>query len=163
MSKIQALIAVSIIAAVTTVSGCELVGEGGAECASVLAAEEQVTIEGRDFILETSLWVNLMPPISPEGPDLNIAAKMTAADGDDFPADYDADFVWLLQDDKVVAVEFVEERPRELSGDNIMEKMASTKEKLDPETPVDVVVRIIDTGGEKHYLRASGQTITVTH
>jgi hypothetical protein len=88
---------------------------------------------------------------------------MTAADGDDFPADYDADFVWLLQDDKVVAVEFVEERPRELSGDNIMEKMASTKEKLDPETPVDVVVRIIDTGGEKHYLRASGQTITVTH
>lgn len=163
MYKISALIILSFALTITTVSGCEHAGEGSAECASVFAAEERVTIEGRGFILETSLWVNLMPPVSPEGPDLNIAAKMTAADGDDFPAGYDTDFVWLLQGDKIVAVEFTEERPRELSGDNVMEKMASTKEKLDPETPVDVVVRIIDTGGEKHYLRASGQTITVTH
>jgi len=162
VNKIPTIIILSFAITATAISGCDLVGEDGTECAAVFAAEEIITIEGREFYLDTSLWINLMPPVPPEGPDLNIVAKITAKDGEDFPDGYTSDYVWLLQGDTIVVLEYVEEKPRELSGNNVMEKVATTKSKLNPETPADVVIRLIDEGGEKHYLRASGQTITIT-
>jgi hypothetical protein len=146
-----------------SVFGCDCKGGDNADCAAVFAAEEEITVEERAYTLAADLWVNLMPPVSPDGPDLNVVVKIKATDGEDFPDGYDADNVWLLQGDTIVITEFVEERPRELSGNNVLEKIARTKSKLNPEETVDVVTRIITPDGEKHYLRAPGLTITVTH
>ncbi|MCP4229516.1 MAG: hypothetical protein GY771_05150 [bacterium] len=163
MIKNITIIAIFTLIAVSAVYGCEFIGEDNADCAAVFAAEEEITIEERAFTLDAELWVNLMPPVPPEGPDLNVTVKITARDGEDFPEGYTADYVWLSQNDTIVVLEFVEERPRELSGNNVLEKIARTKSKLDPESPVDVVTRIITTDGEKYYLRAPERTITVTH
>ncbi len=164
MNKIQVLITATIIVGVTTVSGCEYLGDSDAKCAAIFAAaDEEITIEKRTFTLDADLWVNMMPPVSPDGPDLNVAVKIAAKDGNDFPEGYTADRVWLLQGDTIVVLKFVEERPRELSGNNVLEKIARTKSKLNPELPVDVVTCLVADDGKGYYLSAPEKTITVTH
>ena len=162
MNIARYILAFMALASVTVVSGCEPIEESGTDSVALLDSKEELNIEGRDFVSEASLWVNLMPPVPPEGPDLNILVKIIATDGDNFPDDYTADCAWLLQGENEFFVEFDEEKPRGLSGNNALELVGRTKEKLDPEVPVDVVTKVVTAAGEKFYLRASGQTITIT-
>jgi len=120
----------------------------------LLAAPEEITIEGRRLVLETFLWRDFMPGAGPSG--LLALIRVTAVDRKPFPSTVDADRLWIVYQDAVWEKELSESSfdfPHQLS------KMARDGPRWGPSVYVDAIVRIVHVSGSKYLLRASHQHI----
>lgn len=121
---------------------------------SLLAAPGEILIEGRSLTLETYLWRNFMPGVSPRP--LLALIRVTAVDRQPFPSGVDADRIWVVYEGAIWEKELSEpnmDTPYQLA------KIARGGPEWGPSVYVDVIVRVVHTGGGKYLLRASHQHI----
>src|SRR5512137_3176674 len=124
----------------------------------LLAAPLVVTINGRDFNLETFIYRDLMPTSDPDGFPLYAIVYLTALDGQPFPDYIDSDRLWVINGDRVWETTFSDEsRPRSPTHPYQLEKMARDGPRWAPGDQVEVVVRVTTVG--TRLLRATNQTI----
>jgi hypothetical protein len=83
----------------TLISGCKLFESSGPSIPDLLAAPEQIEIDGREYILETYLWRDFMPPAPPDGQPLIALIWVTATDSLAFPPTIDANMLWVINDE----------------------------------------------------------------
>lgn len=127
---------------------------------TLLAAPEQVVIGGRTFTLETFVWRDFMPGGASGGSDLGAVVLLTAEDHQPFPAELDADRLWVVYDGEVWESEFTgESGPPDQTRLYQLEKRAGGGPKWETGVLVEVVVRLVSRSGGRQLLRASAQTI----
>jgi hypothetical protein len=147
----------------TLISGCKLFESSGPSIADLLAAPEQIEIDGREYILETYLWRDFMPPIPANGTQLIALIRVTATDSLPFPSSIDANRLWVINDELVWETEFsCENRPEDPNREHQLEKIAREGPKWGPNIQVEVVVRVIDEENNTYLLRAPDQWINAT-
>jgi hypothetical protein len=120
----------------------------------LLAAPEEITIDGRSLTLETYLWRDLMPGAGQKG--LLALIRVTAIDRQPFPSGVDADRIWVVYEGAIWETELSEpnmDTPYQLA------KMARGGPEWGPSVYVDVIVRIVHINGNRYLLRASHQFI----
>jgi hypothetical protein len=122
---------------------------------ALLAAPEEITLDGRRLTLETYLWRDFMPGGGQVRPLLALI-RVAAADRLPFPSTVDADRLWIVYQGAIWEKELSEthyESPYQLS------KMAREGPEWGPSVYVDVIVRIVHASGKRYLLRASHQLI----
>ncbi|HUU37052.1 MAG TPA: hypothetical protein VMW46_02470 [Candidatus Desulfaltia sp.] len=122
----------------------------------LLAAPEEITMDGRRLTLETYLWRNLMPGGEQVERPLLALIRVTAVDRLPFPSTVDADRLWIVYQGAIWEKELFEtmnESPHQLS------KMAREGPEWGPSVYVDAIVRIVHISGGRYLLRASHQLI----
>ncbi len=122
----------------------------------LLAAPEEIIIEGRSLALETYLWRNLMPGGEPGGGPLLALIRVTAVDLKPYPPAVDADRLWIVFQGAVWETDLPETLHETLHQ---LSKMARGGPKWGPDVYVDVVVRVVHAAGGRYLLRASRQLI----
>lgn len=126
----------------------------------LLAAPLEIEIDGRAYTLATSLWRDMMPSDDVESSDLAAFVYITAVDGQPFPADVDATYVWVINGDETWATEFSKEyRPPSQSRLYQLGEAVGGGPRWDVGTEVEVVVQVTDKLGKVHLLRATGVKI----
>jgi len=154
---------ISVLVACILISRCEIFESSGSTLPidELLSAPEQIEIEGRKYVLETSLWRDFIPISPPDGKPLIALIWVTATDSLEFPSSIGADRLWVIKDEKEVwETEFSnEERPQEPYRKHQLEKIARNGPKWGPGIQVDVVVRVIDGENNTYLLKASNQWI----
>lgn len=131
----------------------------------LLAAPEEISIEGRRMILKASLWRDFMPISPPGGKPLIAAVSIAAADLKEFPSSLAADRLWVIKDgNEVWESDFSDEpgRPKGPDEKHLLREIARDGPLWGPGIAVDVVVRILDKKGASHYLKAARQPIERT-
>ncbi len=121
-----------------------------------------IEISGRSFTLETFVWRDFMPGMYPAGLGslLNTVVFLTAVDGQAFPADVDADRIWVLKGDEVWEEVLSDgARPRDSVHIYQLERRADGGPRWDVGAEVEVVVRVTVAGGSPLLLRATKQII----
>jgi hypothetical protein len=109
----------------------------------LLSAPEQLEIDGRKYVLETSLNRDFMPICPPDGKPLIALIWLTATDSLEFPASINADQLWIIRDQEVWETKFSNEvKPKEPYRKHQLEKIARDGPKWGPRLQVEVVVRI---------------------
>jgi hypothetical protein len=126
----------------------------------LLEAPLQIDIDGRPYTLETYLWRDFMPPSEPNGSPLAAAVYITAIDGLPFPAEVDANRLWVVHGEKIWETGFSgESRPRDPGHPHQLAKYASGGPKWDTGIQVEVIVRVRTLSGKAFLLRATKQVI----
>ena len=129
----------------------------------LLAAPEQVDIDGHSFELEARLARDIMPnPLEPEGGDLLAGAYIWSIN-DDWPAWLDADHIWVIHNDEIWDEKLVDGTGGPTVPDLLIKSAKSEGPKWGPDIYVEVVVQLIDEYGEKHLLRESDAFIYAVH
>lgn len=122
-------------------------------------ANEQVTIDGRIYHLETCLWRDFMPSCPPDGQPLVAVIKVIPNDTLPFPSNIEADHIWVINGEKVWS--------SGLSGEDIpqdeylLEKIARDGPKWETGITVDVVIQLV-VNTDTYLLKASNQLILHT-
>jgi hypothetical protein len=154
--------------AVTTVLILVVAGCGGSSPTSpsdvtrsqLAAAPTRIVADGKTLTMTTSLWRDFMPISPPDGRPLVAVLTIATDDGSPVPATVTADTSWVLHSSAVWTAA-VEQRPRAETAP-AYEVIARNGPKWGPDVSVDVVVRLIDSGGRAFLLRAPSQTIGAT-
>ncbi|MFX0181436.1 MAG: hypothetical protein ACFE95_00030 [Candidatus Hodarchaeota archaeon] len=125
--------------------------------ASLNAAPEQVSVENRMYRLETYLWRDFMPISPPDGKPLIAVVKVLPNDSLKFPANIDADHLWVVNGQEIWSTSFSDEEVPQ--DEYILEKIARDGPKWDPGISVDVIVRLVVNDHNTYLLKAPNQTI----
>jgi hypothetical protein len=125
------------------------------------SAPEQIEIKDRTYTLEVFLWRDYMPISPPDGKPLIASIRITANDSLNFPASVNADKIWVIKNSgEIWETAFTSEQPTPPHNYQL-EKIAREGPKWEPNTHVDVVVRVT-CEGNTYLLRAANQTINQT-
>ncbi|MGJ3253707.1 MAG: hypothetical protein ACFE0J_21610 [Elainellaceae cyanobacterium] len=127
------------------------------------AAPEMVDIDGHTYVLETNLWQDFIPTISPGDRSLIALIRITATTSPEFPSSVRADRLWLIRDERIWETVFSDEpRPAGAYRPNQLEEIARNGPSWEPGSRVDAVVRLVDSQNHTYLLRASHQLIHQT-
>lgn len=154
-----------LIALITCIliQGCKLFESSGPSIQDLLDAPEQIEIDGREYILETYLWRDFMPPTPPDGQPLIALIWVTAIDSLPFPSSIDANRLYIVNDELLWETLFSgEARPQNPNREHQLEKIAREGPKWGPNIQVEVIVRVVDEENNTYLLRASDQWIGAT-
>jgi hypothetical protein len=135
---------------------------GDMQPAELRSAPEAVELTGITLRLETYLWRDFMPISPPDGRPLSAVLRILAEGGRPLPAGLRADRLWVVNGTEVWTTELGAPRPADPSRPDRLEYLARGGPKWAPDSRVEVVVRVLDSGGTVHLLRASGQRIKRT-
>jgi hypothetical protein len=131
----------------------------GISVEDLLQTPETLSIDGRQFILESYLWRDFMPISPPDGKPLIAIIWIVASDSLAVPAHLEADRIY------VVFSEDVWESELAVTGSSSevhkLERIARNGPKWGPDVFVDVIVRVL-FDGDIYYVRASDQMISRT-
>jgi hypothetical protein len=120
----------------------------------LLAAPETLSIGGKSLVLSTSLWLDLMPTVPPSNPPLIAIIYVRSADSTEPPNSVSPDVVWIVSGRQIWGG-FLQDTFA--PGQNVIAKVARNGPGWDGS--VEVIVRIVDSGGTAHLLRAASQQI----
>jgi hypothetical protein len=128
--------------------------------AQLQASPDTIIVEGRLLCLSTYMWRDFQPISSPDGKPLIAIIYVTATDTARLPSSISADAVWIVHNDQVWKSWLSDESipPSELKPNRIV-KIAREGPKWGPHVYVDVIVRVVDGQGNRHWLRAPNQWI----
>lgn len=128
--------------------------------ASLQAAPEHITIENRTYRLKTVLWRDFQPSSPPDGKPLIAVVKIIPNDTLKFPANIDADHLWVVNGQEIWSTSFSDE---DIPQDEYrLERIARNGPKWGPDITVDVIIRLIVNNHDTYLLKASNQTIDRT-
>ena len=146
-------------------AGCALLGtdDGPPDLSleELGAAPSLVTIDGKVLSLETYMWRDFMPMAPPAGRALVAILRVRTDDGSAIPDGLRMPAAWIVNDRQVWGT-FLEDEQPEPHPDDALELVARNGPKWGPHIEVDVVVRIQESNGALHLLRAAGQPIDRT-
>ncbi len=116
---------------------------------------EKVVINGTVISMQASVYRDFMPGGEPGGSPLIAVITLTAAGHPDFPDYIGADKIWVTNRQEIWESGFQDElRPRSPAEPNVIELVARGGPKWEPETPVNIVVRITVRGGSYLYIKS---------
>ena len=126
----------------------------------LLAVPDTVMVQSTTLTLSTAIWRDFMPFSPPDGKPLIATAYVDAIDTVTFPSSIRADAIWIVYAGEVWKSFFTSEipPPNPLTP-NRLERIARNGPKWGPDVYVDVVVRILDSQGNAHLVRAAHQWI----
>jgi len=125
----------------------------------LLSAPEKVEIDGRGLVLETYIYCDLMPMISPSNNDLIAGITILEVNSQQIPLSLDVDRLWLIKDKEIVW-EADLSSGRSPAHPSRLEGIAREGPCCGPSNFVDVVVRLINTVTKQTYLlKAPNQPI----
>ncbi len=151
------------VAGCILIPGCKLFESPVPSIQDLLAAPEQIEIDGREYILETYLWRDFMPISPPDGKPLIALIWVTAINSLEFSSSIDANRLWIINDELLWETGFSgEERPDNSNREHQLEKVAREGPKWGPQIQVEVVVRVTDGENNTYLLRAPDQWINRT-
>jgi hypothetical protein len=152
------ILAVVMVGALATAAGYFLFSEPSVN--DLLSAPEQITIEGRQYILETSLGRDFMPrhDAQPDGGPLTASIIITAVDQQEFPSSITLNKLWVIKSSVEVWETAFANETITPSYDYQLEKFAIGGPKWDTNYHVDVVVEVVHEGNV-YLLKASNQTV----
>lgn len=124
------------------------------------SAPDSVSIDHKIIHLKAFLWRDFMPSSPPKGRGLKIVVYISTYGSTVLPADLDADSVWVIYKDHIWS-EKLEHSGKKLPSETLkeMQKSAGGGPLWDPGVEVTVVIRLIDEGGNTHYVKAAKQII----
>lgn len=131
----------------------------------LLAAPEQIEIDGREYILQTYLWRDFIPGTGTSlvGSPLYAVIYVFAIDSLPFPSSLDADFLWVINEDVVWETELIDANTEPQYEFKLKKQTKEGGPKWGsyrpPFTLVDVVVRIVHDDEGPYLLRAADQVI----
>ena len=132
---------------------------------ALLAAPEEIEINGTEYTLETYLQRDFMPFCPPDGRPLVAVVKVKAPGETAISSKIDATRLWVVKGVEIWKTELTNPaRPGYSTIGDTLEKVGRDGgPKWEPEITVDVVVKIIDLeSGESYLLKASNQYIHMT-
>jgi hypothetical protein len=145
--------------------GCALLGadSGPGELSpeELRAAPETVTIDGRTLALRTYMWRDFMPISPPDGKPLIAIFWVYSVDSTALPVGLTANAGWVVHKESVWDT-FFEEPGTGQQVPYELERVAREGPKWGPHVEVDAVVRIRESDGTTHLLRAEKQSIERT-
>lgn len=104
-----------------------------------------VIISGKEIVLSPYLWRDFMPMVTEESDKLRASIKLLTADSSAIPEIIDFDRIWVYHNSEVWETEFPP--TGEIRNINSLSKTVGGGPKWDPQTYVDLVLRIkVDTG-----------------
>lgn len=128
----------------------------GISAEDLIQTPETLSIDGREFILESYLWRDFMPISPPDGKPLIAIIWIVASDSLAVPAQLEAGRIYVVFGEDVWESELAATGS---SGEEYkLERIARNGPKWGPDVFVDVIVRVL-VDGDIHYLRASDQMI----
>lgn len=128
-----------------------------------LAVPETLLVDSYELTLSTYIWRDFMPMAPPDGRPLIAIAYVTAIDTDSLETTLDADAIWLLFGNEIWKSWITDETsPTGEEQQNRIVRVAREGPKWGPDVFVEAVIRVIDSGGNPHLLRASNQYINET-
>ncbi len=123
---------------------------------------EKVVIDGTVISMQASVYRDFMPGVEPGGSPLIAVITLTAAGRPDFPDYIGADKIWVTNRRETWESGFQDElRPRSPAEPNIIELVARGGPKWEPETTVDIVIRITVRGGSYLYLKSMNNRVGI--
>lgn len=127
------------------------------------AAPDTLSIDGQPLILDTYMWRDFQPVSPPEGKPLIAIFHIVTADSSETPEGLKATAAWVVHEDDIWSTYFTDEDPppSERKPYQLYE-VARNGPKFGPEVYVDAVVKLKETSGETHLLRAENQFIVKT-
>lgn len=123
----------------------------------LLAADDTITVEGRQLFLSTYMWRDFQPISPPDGKPLIAIVYVTATDTARLPISISTDAIWVVFNNQVWKSWFTNQQIM-TNGLNQIAKLARDGPKWGPEVYVDVIVRVKHGQGNQ-FLRASNQWI----
>jgi len=113
----------------------------------------RITLGGKELFVEPFVYRNFSPSIGPSDERrLIVSLRITTVDGSDVPANVRADAVWVISGDQVWATPVKEQFARFPA--RFFDVSAQGGPLWAPGSPVDVIVRIYETGGPNQLLSA---------
>ena len=129
----------------------------------LLAAPEQVEINGRNYTLGTYLWRDFMPgTYGPDGSDLMAIVTISETAFQAIPTDTTATYLWFINGEEIWGSSFSDESRPPVPAYQ-MEKIARGGPRWSPGTNVIVVVKMADGSGGTYLLKAPEQLIQATY
>ncbi len=123
---------------------------------------EKVVIDGTVISMQALVYRDFMPGVEPGGSPLIAVITLAAAGRPDFPDHIGADKIWVSNRRETWESGFQDElRPRSPAEPNIIELVARGGPKWEPETTVDIVVRITVRGGQYLYIKSLNNKVGV--
>jgi len=124
----------------------------------LLSAPEQINMGDYDLRLETFLWRDFMPMVDTSGNGLIALIDVIATDSSDIASFLEADTIWVIDGETIWQAPLYEEGGLHFPN-YLIRRIARQGPYWEPHINVDVVVRIVDTGGNSWLLQASDQWI----
>lgn len=149
----------SVLVLVLILFGCEDFGIDVPPDISIpvlLMTPDTVVVEGRSLTLSTYLWRNFMPMTTPNSTRLIALICIGATDTSKLPPSLSSDALWIVNEQQVWKSFFTNEMPASCKK-NQLSRIARDGPLWDGY--VDVVVRLFDSQGSAHFLKASHQYI----
>ncbi|MDJ0736585.1 MAG: hypothetical protein QNJ47_21390 [Nostocaceae cyanobacterium] len=143
---------------VVNIGSCKMKHRSSVPINNLLAAPNRVTIAGRSYRIETFVWRDFMPG-SPESMIANL--RLIAEDGNNVPSNLTVDRLWVIKSNgKEVWETTFSDEPRFSPG--FVEMVARGGPVWEPDSTVDVVVRLHQGLDQTYFLRSVSQTIQRT-
>lgn len=139
------------IVGVCLLTGCP---ESGTLCpppVDIEAAADILEIDGQHYVLECSLWRDFMPPSPLFGKPLSAVVRLTEVDSLEVGPGIDMTYLWLLRRGFAWGTELTD-RGRPPEPPYRIARAASGGPKWG--SPVDIVVRVVDGGGNTYLVRS---------
>jgi len=153
------IIALVAVVALAITAGYSMFSKPSVE--DLLSAPEQIEIEDRQYILETSLGRDFMPgPNRPpdDGGPLTASIIITATDLQEFPSSITLNKLWVIKSSEEVWETAFTNEAITPPYDYQFEKTARGGPKWDTNGRVDVVVELLHEGNV-YLLKVSNQTV----
>ena len=127
--------------------------------AELMAAPEEISINGQNYTLSTYLWRDFMPPST--GSDLMAVIKLSEKNLLTIPANIDVVHLWVVNGAEIWSTGFTDEAGAGTPAYQL-EKIARYGPKWDTNIIVDVVVKVTDGTGAEYLLKVPAQLIYAT-
>jgi hypothetical protein len=129
----------------------------------LLSAPEIITVDNRQYSLETFLWRDFMPGANPkEGSDLYGFVYIVALDSLVFPSYLNADHVWIIKGDDVWDTELIDDKITPIYAYKLKKKLKELGPKWGPYIYVNVVVKIVKNNNSTYLIRSDSALILKT-
>lgn len=148
------------------IGGCSDLGEPfiapppDLQADQLLAVPETTMVQGRQFTLQTSIWRSFMPISPPNGTPLAGVVFISALDTLPIANTLSSDAVWIVYQHQVWKGWFsIQPYPPSELKKNQLAMIFNDGPKWGPNVYVEVIARVLDSGGNMHLVRASNQWI----
>jgi AcrR family transcriptional regulator len=132
--------------------------KGDAPISELAAVPSEAVVDGHRITIEADVWRDFMPSADPHSSRLIVAVKVVPVDTGALPPFLRADRVAVVHTDEVWVAPLTEEEPR-FRTSRRLQVFARHGPKWEPDTPTDVVVRLVGDHAERYAIRVAGCVI----
>jgi hypothetical protein len=156
MNRLQRILTATVIASQMACDSEQVVGPSADE---LIDTPLSAVVDGKDMVLSSTIFRSFAPGTPANGGPLTATLVVSFTDGSFVPTTLVLDSVWVVSGNHVWTTTtnavFMENPPN-----TELKALVLDGPKWGPDIFVDVILRIVDTGGTPHRVRAANQVIS---